>query len=187
MLAPLLFPDHASYRAFHRLFHHFREVMPQIVAAKLEIGKLADCVLESVLNDRSQREFPDNCLYRLSEGFRLHVSFLACVFMDWFQARPIALEYLDQGVHNFAVAHDHSQFAPFVEFGFAQALAAQKCLTDDRARWFEYETACASNGRDRTHRTVCYSADNSNLDARSRAVSQKPDHCAVAHFGIVDQ
>ena len=102
--------------------------MPQIVAVKFEIGKFPDGVLESVLNDRSQREFPDNRLYSFRKPFVLTSALLASSLLGRLQARPITLKYLEQGVHNVVVAHDYSELAPFIEFGLAQALAAQKCF-----------------------------------------------------------
>src|SRR6266478_5353161 len=131
------FSNNAAHRIFHSLLHRISEVVPQFIDPQFEIRNLANGMFQGFLHNWRKGEFPDNSFHCLPDYFGALRGLFSGTLSSRYQPGPVTLEDLDQRVHDIAISNNQAQLAALVEFGFPQALAAQKgfaAVTKDGSR-----------------------------------------------------
>src|SRR5580765_2818471 len=103
-------PDNAGHRFLHGVFDDVREVVPQLVAVQIEIRKFTHGVFQCFLDDRRQGQLPNHRLYSFLE----RLGTFGCLFLfpgalaNRIQTRPITIKYLNQGMYDIVIPHEHA-------------------------------------------------------------------------------
>ena len=100
---------------------------------------------------------------------------------------PIGLEGIEQAAHHLLVAHDQPDLAPRIQFGLAQALAADKRfapVAEDRAG---VQPEAAQRPDVQMLALLAQRSDHPDIHTLFRAFVQGSHHLGVVNLGVVNE